>query len=50
MPLDPYSTLGRSCEPAYQVDLPGAGVARRRLALAGGWPMPGGHEASCSVT
>ena len=22
MPLDPYSTLGRSCEPAYQVDLP----------------------------
>jgi len=26
MPLDPYSTLGRSCEPAYQVDLPGAGL------------------------
>ena len=22
MPRDPYSTLGRSCEPAYQVDLP----------------------------
>jgi len=49
MPLDPYSTLGRSCEPAYQVDLPGAGL-RRRHAPAGGWPVPGGHEASCSVT
>ena len=26
MPLDPYSTLGRSCEPAYQVDLPSRGL------------------------
>ena len=26
MPLDPYSTLGRSCEPAYQVDLPARGL------------------------
>ena len=25
MPLDPYSTLGRSCEPAYQVDWPARG-------------------------
>jgi hypothetical protein len=26
MPLDPYSTLGRSCEPAYQVDSPTRGL------------------------
>jgi hypothetical protein len=39
MPLDPYNTLGRSCEPAYQVDCRG-GAARRRHALAGGWSRP----------
>jgi hypothetical protein len=43
MPPDPYSTLGRSCEPAYQVESP-TGAARRRHAPAGGWSAPGGHE------
>ena len=35
MPPDPYSTLGRSCEPAYQVDWPDPRARRRRGALAG---------------
>ncbi len=50
MPVDSYSTLGRSCEPAFKWILLGAGAARRRQALAGGWSAPGGHEASCSLT
>src|SRR5437773_8968369 len=50
MPVDSYSMLGRSCEPAYQVDLLSAGAARRRHALAGGWSATGGHDVNCSVT
>ena len=49
MPVDPYNTLGRSCEPAYQVDRRRE-AARRRHALAAAGPRPGGHETSCSVT
>lgn len=56
MPVDSYSTLGRSCEPAFKW-IPGPGqarvraqAARQRQALAGGWSELGGHEASCSFT
>jgi hypothetical protein len=41
MPLDPYSTLGRSCEPAYQVDFAGTGAARRRSRAGGRLVRPG---------
>ena len=65
MPVDSYSTLGRSCEPAFKWirqaqprPSPGPGpgpqsrarAARRCQALAGGWSALGGHEASCSFT
>lgn len=63
MPVDSYSTLGRSCEPAFKWirqaqprPSPGPGpqsraqAARRRQALAGGWSALGGHEASRSFT
>jgi hypothetical protein len=54
MPLDPYSTLGRSCEPAYQVDLPARGLrgdltrwlaAGPRLAATRRAARPPGREA-----
>lgn len=59
MPVDSYSTLGRSCEPAFKWirqsrpqsrGQPRARAARRCQALAGGWSALGGHEASCSFT
>ena len=56
MPVDSYSTLGRSCEPAFKwIPDPGqarirARVARQRQTLAGGWSALGGHEVSCSFT
>jgi hypothetical protein len=64
MPVDSYSTLGRSCEPAFKwirraQPRPSpaqprpqsrARAARRCQALAGGWSALGGHEASCSFT
>jgi hypothetical protein len=56
MPVDSYSTLGRSCEPAFKwIPDPGqarnrARAARQRQTLAGGWPALGGHEVSCSFT
>ena len=40
MPLDPYSTLGRSCEPAYQVNLPAeacVAISRSGWRLARAW-------------
>ena len=43
MPLDPYSTLGRSCEPAYQVDFAGTGAARRRSRAGGRLVRPPGR-------
>ena len=55
MPVDSYSTLGRSCEPAFKW-IPDPGQARsgrglrdsvRRSRVAG---PPGGHEVSCSFT
>ena len=56
MPVDSYSTLGRSCEPAFKwIPDPGqarvrARAARQRQTLAGGWSALGGHEVSCSFT
>jgi hypothetical protein len=50
MPVDSYSTLGRSCEPAFKWMLLGARLRGGRQALAVGWSAPGGHEASCSLT
>jgi hypothetical protein len=52
MPPDPYSTLGRSCEPAYQVEMPargrhGNGDVMRWLAAG---PHRQGQAASCSLT
>ena len=49
MPGDSYSTLGRSCEPAYQVDLRCAGAAGRRNELAGGWSADGRRAATRRV-
>jgi hypothetical protein len=53
MPVDSYSTLGRSCEPAFKW-IPDpvrarilARAARQRQTLAGGWSARGGHEVSC---
>jgi len=56
MPVDSYSTLGRSCEPAFKwIPDPGrarirARAARQRQTPAGGWSALGGHEVSCSFT
>jgi len=56
MPVDSYSTLGRSCEPAFKwIPDPGRArirtrAARQRQTLAGGWSVRGGHEVSCSFT
>ena len=55
MPVDSYSTLGRSCEPAFKwIPDPGqapvrARAARQRQALAGGWSALGG-QVNCSFT
>ena len=41
MPVDPYNTLGRSCEPAYQVDCRREAARRRHALAASGWSGPG---------
>ena len=46
MPLDPYSTLGRSCEPAYQVDLPPAGPGACVAMSRAGWRLVPGVAAA----
>ena len=52
MPVDSYSTLGRSCEPAFKwIFWPSPnGRCAACHTLAGGWSAPGGQEASCSFT
>ena len=45
MPLDPYSTLGRSCEPAHQVDSPTRGLGDDVTR----WPATGVRGSNWSV-